>query len=58
MPTEWQCTPEVPSYLLNAFPAPDRSVTSNRDLLSLLADYEALRKQVNLDRKTLKDLLY
>ena len=57
MPTEWQCTFEVPSYLLNPLPAPDRPVTSNRDLLSLLADYESQRRRFNDDRTATASIL-
>ena len=57
MPTEWQCTPDVPSYLLNPLPAPDRPVTSNRDLLSLLADYESQRRRFNADRTATASIL-
>ena len=57
IPTEWQCTPEVPSYLLNPLPAPDRPVTSNRDLLSLLADYESQRRRFNADRTATASIL-
>ncbi|WP_191237447.1 hypothetical protein [Cobetia marina] len=57
MPTEWQCIPEVPSYLLNPLPAPDRPVTSNRDLLSLLADYESQRRRFNDDRTATASIL-
>ncbi|MBS4154945.1 hypothetical protein IZU87_14025 [Cobetia sp. MC34] len=57
MPIEWQCTPEVPSYLLNPLPAPDRPVASNRDLLSLLADYESQRRRFNADRTAIASIL-
>lgn len=57
LPAEWQCTPDVPSYLLNRLPAPDRQVASNRDLLSLLADYESQRRRFNADRTAMASIL-
>ena len=57
MPSSFQCTPDVPSYLLNPLPAPDRTVSSNRDLLSLLADYESQRRRFNADRTATASLL-
>ena len=52
LPSDMQCRPDVPAYLLAPVAAPDRPVASNRDLLSLLADYEAQRRRFNSDRKT------
>ena len=42
---------ELPAFLIDPRPAPVREVTSNRDLLQLLADYEALRIRFNADRR-------
>lgn len=50
-------TPKVPSHLLTPLPAPARSVSHNRDLLQLLADYESLRRRANADREAVADLL-
>ncbi len=57
MPASFQCTPDVPNYLLNPLPAPDRTVSSNRDLLSLLADYESQRRRFNADRTATASIL-
>lgn len=57
LPISMQCRPDVPAYLLAPVAAPDRPVTSNRDLLSLLADYEAQRRRFNADRKAMASLL-
>ncbi len=47
----------MPAYLLAPVAAPDRPVTSNRDLLSLLADYEAQRRRFNADRQATASIL-
>lgn len=57
LPSDMQCRPSVPAYLLAPVAAPDRSVTSNRDLLSLLADYEAQRRRFNTDRRATASIL-
>lgn len=43
-------TPDVPPYLLKPLPAPDTVVKTNRDLVDLLSDYEAIRRKANADR--------
>lgn len=50
-------SPTVPEYLLLPQPAPARSVTDNRSLLDLLADYEALRRRSNADRAAVSTIL-
>jgi len=57
LPSDMQCRPDVPAYLLAPVAAPDRPVTSNRDLLSLLADYEAQRRRFNADRRATASIL-
>lgn len=42
--------PIVPTYMLKPLPAPVREINHNRDLLQLLADYEAMRLRFNADR--------
>ena len=42
--------PDVPGYMLKPLPPPAVEVEHNRDLLQLLADYEALRIRFNADR--------
>lgn len=43
-------SPEVPGHLTNELPAPARLLQSNKGLLLLLAEYEALRRRFNSDR--------
>lgn len=53
-----QCnSPEVPEYLTNELPAPTRILTSNKGLLLLLAEYEALRRRFNADREAVFEIL-
>lgn len=53
-----QCSsPEVPEYLTNELPAPTRILQSNKGLLLLLAEYEALRRRFNADRATVVELI-
>ena len=57
LPTSIQCQPTVPAYLLAPVAAPDRPVIYNRDLLSMLADYELLRRNYNSNLIALKKLV-
>lgn len=41
---------KAPEFLTKPLPAPVRAIETNRDLLQLLADYEALRVRFNADR--------
>lgn len=50
-------TPEVPAMMLRPLPAPSVEVSHNRDLLQLLADYEALRQRFNADRVGIAKIL-
>lgn len=53
-----QCSsPEVPEYLTNELPAPTRLLQSNKGLLLLLAEYEALRRRFNADRAAVVEIL-
>lgn len=44
--------PPLPSHLTAPLPAPKggQNVARNRDLITLVADYEALRQRMNADR--------
>lgn len=51
-PTPAEPTPQaLPWFLTESRPAPVREIHTNRDLLQLLADYEALRIRFNADRR-------
>lgn len=50
-PLEMQCQgPTIPGHLTSELPAPTLILNSNRGLLLLLAEYEALRRRFNADR--------
>ena len=50
-------TPQVPDHLTAPLPAPAGLVVKNRDILALLADYEALRRRANADRAAVLEIL-
>ncbi|KGE78264.1 hypothetical protein FP66_04510 [Halomonas salina] len=50
-------TPMVPPSLTSPLPAPAGTVETNRGLLNLLADYEALRLRANQDRAAVVEIL-
>ncbi|MCC5904108.1 MAG: hypothetical protein JJT87_19525 [Halomonas sp.] len=50
-------SPEVPEHLTNELPAPTRILQSNKGLLLLLAEYEALRRRFNADRAAVVEIL-
>ncbi len=50
-------TPLVPPNLTHPLPSPRASVQTNRGLLDLLADYEALRLRANADRAAVVEIL-
>ena len=53
-----QCSsPVVPAHLTNELPAPTRLLQSNKGLLLLLAEYEALRRRFNADRVAVVEIL-
>ena len=49
--------PTVPSHLTNELPAPERLLSSQRGLLLLLAEYEALRRRANADRLAVVEIV-
>lgn len=49
--------PTVPSHLTSELPAPERLLSSQRGLLLLLAEYEALRRRFNADRAAVADII-
>lgn len=51
--------PTVPEHLITPLPAPATAddVRTNRDLLELLADYEALRRRFNADRVGIAEIV-
>lgn len=49
--------PTVPSYLTSELPAPERKLSSQRGLLLLLAEYEAMRRRFNADRVAVVEIL-
>lgn len=49
--------PTVPSYLTSELPAPERKLSSQRGLLLLLAEYEALRRRANADREAVVEIV-
>ncbi len=50
-------TPMVPPSLTSPLPAPAGKLETNRSLLELLADYEALRIRANEDRAAVVEIL-
>ena len=50
-------SPLVPAHLTNELPAPTRILQSNKGLLLLLAEYEALRRRFNADRAAVVEIL-
>ena len=56
MPTVYQC-PAVPDHLTSELPAPERVLASNKGLLLLLAEYEALRRRANADRVNVVEIV-
>lgn len=49
--------PTVPAHLANELPAPALILNSNRGLLLLLAEYEALRRRANADRVAVVEIV-
>jgi len=49
--------PMVPAHLTNELPIPERILQSNKGLLLLLAEYEALRRRFNADRAAVEEIL-
>ena len=49
--------PTLPNHLTNELPAPALILNSNRGLLLLLAEYEALRRRANADRVAVVDIV-
>ena len=49
--------PEVPRHLVSELPAPALILNSNRGLLLLLAEYEALRRRANADRLAVVEIV-
>ena len=49
--------PTVPAHLTSELPAPALILNSNRGLLLLLAEYEALRRRFNADRAAVVEIL-
>lgn len=49
--------PTVPAHLTSELPAPTLILNSNRGLLLLLAEYEALRRRFNADRAAVADII-
>ncbi|WP_411572229.1 hypothetical protein ACK8HJ_21340 [Vreelandella titanicae] len=47
----------MPAHLTNELPAPTRILQSNKGLLLLLAEYEALRRRFNADRTAVVEIL-
>ncbi|MBR9905769.1 MAG: hypothetical protein GYB15_19155 [Gammaproteobacteria bacterium] len=47
----------MPAHLTNELPAPTRLLQSNKGLLLLLAEYEALRRRFNADRAAVVEIL-
>ena len=58
-PAAWtQCDcPTVPSHLTSELSAPALILDSNRGLLLLLAEYEAMRRRFNADRAAVADIM-
>lgn len=49
--------PTVPQHLTNELLAPSLILDSNRGLLLLLAEYEALRRRANADRVAVVEII-
>lgn len=49
--------PTVPQHLTSELLAPDLILDSNRGLLLLLAEYEALRRRANADRTAVVEII-
>ena len=49
--------PTVPSHLTSELPAPEQKLDSQRGLLLLLAEYEALRRRFNADRAAVVEII-
>ncbi|MCO7246374.1 hypothetical protein [Halomonas sp. Mc5H-6] len=49
--------PTIPSHLTSELPAPEPKLDSNRGLLLLLAEYEALRRRFNADRAAVVEIV-
>lgn len=49
--------PTVPAQLTSELPAPERLLKSQRGLLLLLAEYEALRRRANADRAAVVEIM-
>lgn len=49
--------PTVPHHLVIELPAPGLILNSNRGLLLLLAEYEALRRRANADRVAVVEIV-
>lgn len=49
--------PTVPVHLTSELPAPKRLLSSQRGLLLLLAEYEALRRRSNADRVSVVEII-
>lgn len=49
--------PTIPQHLTNEFQAPALILDSNRGLLLLLAEYEALRRRANADRVAVVEII-
>lgn len=49
--------PDVPSHLTDPLQRPEKALTHNRDLLELLAEYEALRRRANADRAAVVEIM-
>lgn len=49
--------PTVPHHLVSELPAPGLILNSNRGLLLLLAEYEALRRRANADRVAVVEIV-
>jgi hypothetical protein len=49
--------PTVPAHLTSELPAPALILNSNRGLLLLLAEYEALRRRANADRVAVVEII-
>lgn len=49
--------PTIPPQLINELPAPERVLSSQRGLLLLLAEYEALRRRANADRAAVVEIM-
>lgn len=50
-------TPMVPPHLTAPLSPPAGSAANHRDLLELLADYEALRRRANADRAAIVEIM-